>query len=343
MLHIFKFILCPFSIYDKLYVNVYTGDAEMVTIKDLAKEVGVSVATVSRALNSSGYASPDVKRRVLEAAERLDYKPNEVARALNTSCSNVVGVLVPDITNPYFPKVIRGVEDAAIENNYRIIIGNTDHDMDKESKYLEIFRQNNCAGVISATWSVEREEYSDKRPLILLDRVVENHISIESDNLKGGRLQAEHLTRQGADKVLIVKGPEAYSSFNNRSLGAAEMLEAHGIEYETLPYMHLERMLSDGTADFILKFNGIICPNDVTAYKVLNMLRERDVEVPRSIKVIGYDNLDFSEYVYPGLTTIEQPIYELGRNAFRMLMDLNEGKSALSQVLDVKLIRRQST
>lgn len=338
-----KFILYPYSIYDKLSVNVYTGDAKMVTIKDLAKEVGVSVATVSRALNSSGYASPDVKRRVLEAAERLDYKPNEVARALNTSRSNVVGVLVPDITNPYFPKVIRGIEDAAIRNNYRVIIGNTDHDMEKESKYLEIFRQNNCAGIISATWSVSRERHADSRPLILLDRVVEDHISIESDNLKGGRLQAEHLTGRGADKVLIVKGHEDYSSFNNRSLGAERALEAHGAEYDTLPYTHLERLLDDGGEDFILKFDGIICPNDMTAYKVLKFLVARNIPVPERVKVVGYDNLDFSEYVHPALTTIEQPIYDLGSSAFDMLMALNAGEAVDSRVMDVKLIRRQST
>src|SRR5699024_2327086 len=157
----------PQPICDKLSVNVYTGDAKMVTIKDLAKEVGVSVATVSRALNSSGYASQDVKRRVLDAAARHNSKPKDVARALATSRSNVVGVLVPDITNPYFPKVIRGIEDAAIRNNYRVIIGNTDHDMEKESKYLEIFRQNNCAGIISATWSVSGEHRADSRPLVL--------------------------------------------------------------------------------------------------------------------------------------------------------------------------------
>lgn len=315
----------------------------MVTIKDLAKEVGVSVATVSRALNSSGYASPEVKRKVLEAAKRLDYKPNEVARALNTSRSNVIGVLVPDITNPYFPKVIRGIEDEAIRNNYRVIIGNTDHDSDKESKYLEIFRQNNCAGIISATWSVSREKYTDKRPLVLLDRVVENHISIESDNLKGGRLQASHLIEQGADKVLIIKGLEEYSSFNNRTAGAAEMLDNNDIEYETLAYPDLDGMIDAGDMTFIQKFNGIICPNDVTAFKVLNLLVAHGVSVPESVKVIGFDNLDFSEYVYPGLTTIEQPIYELGKNAFRMLMDINAGKPVESQVLDVKLIQRKST
>ncbi len=315
----------------------------MVTIKDLAKEVGVSVATVSRALNSSGYASPDVKRRVMEAAERLDYKPNEVARSLNLSRSNVVGVLVPDITNPYFPKVIRGIEDAAIENNYRVIIGNTDHDTDKESKYLEIFRQNNCAGIISATWSVSRESHSDKRPIVLLDRVVENHISIESDNLKGGRLQAEHLIAQGSDKVLIIKGLEEYSSFNNRTAGAAEVLDRNGIEYETLGYPELERMIDAGELVFIQQFNGIICPNDVTAYKLLSLLVAHGISVPETVKVIGFDNLDFSEYVYPGLTTIEQPAYELGQNAFRMLMDINAGHPVDSRVMDVKLIKRKST
>ena len=315
----------------------------MVTIKDLAKEVGVSVATVSRALNSSGYASPDVKRRVLEAAARLDYKPNEVARSLNTSRSNVVGVLVPDITNPYFPKVIRGIEDAAIRNNYRVIIGNTDHDMEKESKYLEIFRQNNCAGIISATWSVSGEHRADSRPLVLLDRVVENHISIESDNCKGGRLQAEHLVESGADKILIIKGHTDYSSFNNRVLGATEALKAHGAEYETLPYRHLERMLDAAGENFILEFGGIICPNDVTAYKVLKFLAARNIAVPERVKVVGYDNLDFSEYVHPGLTTIEQPIYDLGANAFAMLMALAVGETVESRVMDVKLIRRQST
>ncbi|WP_017548229.1 LacI family DNA-binding transcriptional regulator [Salinicoccus carnicancri] len=315
----------------------------MVTIKDLAKESCVSVATVSRVLNSSGYASRDVKRRVLEAAAKLDYKPNEVARALNTSRSNIVGVLVPDITNPYFPKVIRGIEDAAIRNNYRVIIGNTDHDAEKEMKYLEIFRQNNCAGIISATWSVSREHRADSRPLVLLDRVVENHISIESDNLKGGRLQAEHLIESGADKVLVVKGSSDYSSFNNRALGAEESLKAHKTGYDTLPYAHLEQMPDEARENFMLKFGGIICPNDVTACKVLKFLATRNIPVPGRVKVVGYDNLDFSEYVHPGLTTIEQPAYDLGSNAFDLLMALAAGEAVESRIMDVKLIRRQST
>ncbi|MHC0552866.1 type 1 periplasmic-binding domain-containing protein [Salinicoccus sp. CNSTN-B1] len=152
------------------------------------------------------------------------------------------------------------MEDEAIKNDHRVIIGNTDHDVDKESKYLEIFRQNNCAGIISATWSVGRKTYSDSRPLILLDRVAEELPSIEADNLKGGRLQAMHLIEQGADKVLIIKGHEEYSSFNDRSVGAVEMLETHGIEYEAVGYMHLGRLLDGGDSDVFTKFNGIICP-----------------------------------------------------------------------------------
>ncbi|MCC4722320.1 LacI family DNA-binding transcriptional regulator [Salinicoccus sp. RF5] len=314
----------------------------MVTLKDLAAEIGVSVATVSRALNSSGYASPEVKKRVLEAAKRLNYKPNEVARALNTSRSNIIGVLVPDISNPYFPKMIRGIEDAAMKNNYRIIIGNTDHDLEKESKYLEVFDQNNCAGIISATWSSSRDEILG-RPLILLDRVVEDHISVESDNMKGGRLQATHLIQQGADRILIIKGPQNYSSFNKRTLGAEEILQAKDVFYKTVDYDEMDRKMTHQNIDFLMDVNGIVCPNDLVAYRILNALVDHGISVPEKVKVIGFDNLDFSQYVHPSLTTIEQPVYELGALAFKMLQKLNEGGKVESQVMDVKLIKRKST
>ncbi|GAB3063870.1 LacI family DNA-binding transcriptional regulator [Salinicoccus sesuvii] len=315
----------------------------MVTLKDLAKEVGVSVATVSRVLNNSGYASPEMRKRVMQAAERMNYKPNEVARALNTSRSNIIGVLVPDISNPYFPKVIRGIEDEAIKNNYRILIGNTDHDFDKESKYLEIFNQNNCAGIISATWTVTRQDNLTTRPVVLLDRVVKEHISIEADNLKGGKLQAHHLIQQGVHHVLLIKGLEDYSSFENRTLGSREVLGENQVPYEILSHTALNGTLESGDIAFLEKFDGIICPNDLVAYRVLNVLINHGVSVPDQVKVIGYDNLDFSQYVYPSLTTIEQPIYQLGRNAFKMLMKMNQGIEVESEVLDVKLIKRNST
>lgn len=315
----------------------------MTTIKDISKHVGVSVSTVSRALNSSGYVSPEVKRKVMEAAEELGYIPNETARTLNTSISKVIGVLVPDITNPFFPKIIRGIEDAALEKGYRIIIGNTDHDAEKEKKYVEMFHQNNCLGIISATWSIDGPGANSRIPIVLLDRVVDDSISVQADHYKGGMLQAEHLIDSGATKILLIQGPDTYSSFVDRYNDALGTLKHNNIEFSILEYGPSADPMGNINDGIIRKYDGFICPNDLLAYRLLNFMYENGVEVPAEARVIGYDDLEFSKYVYPSLTTIRQPAYELGEKALKTLLEYRDGIVTDKRNFDVQLIKRNST
>lgn len=315
----------------------------MVTIKDIAKEVGVSVATVSRALNDSGYASPDVKKKVSDAAKKLEYVPNEVARSLYNNKSRVIGVLVPDISNPYFPKIIRGIEDAANENNYRVILGNTDQNPDKERKYLDIFQQNNCAGIISAAWTIDDEHKKLKAPVVMIDRVNEAFVSIEADNYNGGVVQAEHLIERGAENVLVIAGSKKYSSFRNRAMGASKTLAALEVSYEVIDSRSLRRVMKNQEFQYFSQFDAVICPNDMFAYEVLSFLNEGDIQIPGDIKVIGFDDLEFSRLVSPALTTVRQPSYEMGQQAFYLLLQSEKKEEQSKHIMSVELIQRKST
>lgn len=315
----------------------------MATIKDISKHVGVSVSTVSRALNNSGYVSPNVKKKVREAAELLEYLPNETARSLNTNKSKIIGVLVPDITNPFFPKIIRGIEDAAMAEEYRIIIGNTDHDIEKERKYVEIFHQNNCAGIISATWSIKGPRITSKIPIVLLDRVVDNSISIQADHFKGGMMQAEHLIKRGAQNILLIQGSDTYSSFVERFKGAQSILKDTGTDFSIYNFSNFDNDNNAINPGILKEHDGFICPNDLLAYRLLNIMIDNGIEVPKEAKVIGYDNLEFSKCVYPTLTTISQPTYELGEAALEKLLNIGNKKEVKNLKLDVSLIERNST
>lgn len=314
----------------------------MTTIKDIAKDVGVSVATVSRALNDSGYVSAEVKEKVARAAEKLDYVPNEVARSLHSSQSRVIGVLVPDISNPYFPRVIRGIEDEANKNNYRVLLGNTDHNVEKERKYLEIFHQNNCAGIISATWTIDEHHKKIQVPVVMIDRVNEDYLSVEADNYTGGTIQAEHLVNRGAKHILVIAGPKRYSSFRNRTMGASKKLNDLKVKYEIIDSQSARQFIDKEDTQYFSMFDSVICPNDMFAYELLNFLNEYHFNIPENIKVIGFDDLEFSRWVSPSLTTIKQPGYEMGRRAFNLLMQ-QDRMNHTKHVLEVQLVQRKST
>lgn len=207
----------------------------MATIKDVAGRAGVSVATVSRVLNGNGYVHEDTRQKVEEAIRALNYTPNEVARSLYKKKSKLVGLLLPDITNPYFPQLARGVEDRMQENDYRLIFGNSDENREKEMDYIQTFIQNHVVGIISSTNDPGAEMYAELRiPIVFLDRTTSDRPSVYADGREGGRLAAREIIKRGSKRITIIQGPAHVGPAMDRYEGAVEVVRERGLSYDVL-------------------------------------------------------------------------------------------------------------
>ncbi|UBH22789.1 LacI family transcriptional regulator [Macrococcus armenti] len=319
----------------------------MPTIKDVAREAGVSVATVSRAMNSSGYVHEDTLKKINRAIEVLNYQPNETARTLFTKKSKIIGLLLPDISNPFFTLVARGVEDAASAKGFHVVIGNSDQNKEKERQYVDTFNMHNCAGIISSALMFDdAEHYIRKTGMehIMLDRTGSIHHSIAADHFKGGVLQAQCLIDRQCRRVLVIEGNQQFNSFKQRREGAVSIFKQSKVAYEV---MNGEEVSNDQQLLDYIKYNkvdGIICYNDLIAIQVMGMLQHHGVRIPEEVQVVGFDDIQLSEYCYPSLTTIHQPAYLIGKVACEQLIALLHNEKTEQNIkLDVHLIKRNST
>ncbi|MCC5895261.1 MAG: LacI family DNA-binding transcriptional regulator [Alkalibacterium sp.] len=319
----------------------------MVTIKDVAEYAGVSVATVSRALNNSGYVGKQSRIKVEEAIKTLGYYPNEVARSLYQKSSKMIGLLLPDISNPYFPLVAKGVEDYAQQNGYMIILGNVEDNIEKEDMYVKFFSQYNISGVLSAATGKKSQNY--QVPFVLLDRALEEEdYSIATDDHLGGELAAKAIIESKGKQVVVMAGPKNIAGANDRLSGALGVLNSKGLSYQIFETHSYQVDKAEETAVQLFEstshFDSVIASNDVYALAVMKEAIKRGYRIPEDIQIIGYDDMLFSRLMYPGLTTIAQPAYELGFQGAKMLVDLIEKNSSEHKKVKLKpkLIMRDS-
>lgn len=318
----------------------------MATIKEVAHYAKVSVATVSRAINGNGYVKQETRDKIEAAIQALNYQPNEVARSLNMKKSKLIGLLLPDMSNPFFTLVARGVEDMAMARGYHIMIGNGAMDETKELNYLSMFKVNQCSGVIASQLSTPHafeQLHALQSPCVLIDRAAEGDTCVEADHVQGGTLQAETILQGNATSVLLLYQSLDYTSFRARFDAAKKVLEEANVSVVTqlegaLTEKLLERYIDTYTID------SIICSNDVMAFKVMQWLHTLNIKVPEEVQVVGYDDIPFATMFIPTLTTVRQPAYELGRQAAQQLIDELEGRVApTSTILEVDMVHRAST
>ncbi|GAA0359163.1 LacI family DNA-binding transcriptional regulator [Alkalibacterium iburiense] len=319
----------------------------MVTIKDVAEYSGVSVATVSRALNNSGYVGEKSRIKVEEAVKALGYYPNEVARSLYQKSSKMIGLLLPDISNPYFPLLAKGVEDYAQQNGYMVILGNVEDNPEKEDMYVKFFSQYNISGVLSASAGKKNNTY--RVPFILLDRADEEEdYSVSTDDKLGGKLAAQAILKAGGKHAIVMAGPKNVSGANDRLSGALSILDNGGLSYKVMETNSFKVEKAEITAINLFEtyesFDSVIASNDVYALAVMKEAIKRGHKIPEDIQIIGYDDMLFSRLMYPGLTTIAQPAYDVGYQGAKMLLDLIEKKTVKNKKLKLKpkLITRNS-
>ena len=329
----------------------------MVTIKDVAREAGVSIGTASQALGGSAVVREATRRRVLAVATRLRYQPSALARGLVTRRTHTVGLLISDIANPFFIRAVRAVEDVAQENGYNVILCNTDEDPAKETQYLRILMEKRVDGIILATTAGSLQAVRDVRwrrvPLVLFDRELPRVATdtVKVDGVLGGRLATEYLLSLGHRRIAIIHGPVVRSTGAERLQGYLAALKAAGIR--PIPALIREgNFKQDSGYDLARALLGasppptaLFCTNNLMTVGALQALQERKVRIPDDLSLVGYDDMEWWTLTHPPLTTVGQPVYDLGREAMRLLLErIGREKARRPQrvVLKPELILRDS-
>ena len=331
-----------------------------VTIRDVAERVGVHPSTVSRVLNPAtrGRITPEIVDKVTEAATDLGYRPNQSAQGLRTNRTRTIGVLIPDITNPLFPPIIRGIEDGLGADGYTAILGNTDNIAAREIEAISTLRARQIDGLILATARrddpIVAECIADGLPLVLVNRTADADgvSSIVSDNALGIALAVRHLKSLGHTRIAHIAGPRSLSTGESRRRSFIDIMKAEGLEEpdgliaETTAFSEDEGLraaaaLIAGAATF----TAIVAANDLIALGAYEAIANADLTCPGVVSVTGFNDMPFVDRLTPPLTTIRIPHYELGREAARRLIELigNPKSPARATTLRPELIVRGST
>lgn len=323
-----------------------------VTLKQIADAAGVHPATVSRALNpeTSAMISDDTRERVIATAERLGYTPSIPARTLRHGRSDTVGIVVANLENPYTGRIIRGVENALEGRGIMALIAETQDDRDRMARVVGHLLGRNvdaiiCTGARQGSDRLLRKTF-DQIPVVLVDRTLEGSglSTVAPDDVAGGRLAARHLLELGHLRLAQIEGPDDISSFRRRSAGfVAEVAEWSG-ELAKVGDVALEPTVEEGRrlTELILDEDdpptAIFAQNDLMALGVLAALKERRLTCPDDISLVGYDDLPFTGFTSPPLTTIHLPGYQLGRMAAEVAVAMSEDPS--HQVSDLTVTPR---
>lgn len=330
----------------------------MATIKEVAEHAAVSVATVSRVVNKNGYVSDELRHRVMDAMKALDYKPSALARSLRRQESMIIGVLVPGIHQPFFAYLTFVIQKMLFASNYRALLCSSEEDAEKEAAYVDMLVHQRVDGVIvipTGRGSETIKPLLSKIPVVLIDRDLPDlQINrILADNYQGGYAAAKHLLDLGHRKIAIIGGAAYNIALEQRTNGAKQAFRDAGLELDpSMIILHeqLEFDIGFRTARDLLRRKdrptAIFAMTDVIAVGILHAASEMGLRLPDDLSVIGFDDIPLASYVIPALTTIAQPIQEMGETAAKLL--LNRLKTGTSEpyesiTLDMKLINRRST
>lgn len=325
------------------------------TIDDVAARSGVSTATVSRVLSGSVPARPETRERVLAAARELDYRPSGIARALKRRETRTLGLVITDITNPFYPQVVRAVEAAAHERGYGIVLANGGDDPARELEHLDLLVERRVDGIVIASSRMTRRHAERLRatpvPVVLVNDTVAGSglPTVTTAHRHGARIAGEHLIGLGHRHIGHISAPSEHPAAGQRRQGVRDALRAAGLP-ELLVGIGDGRVAGGANAAEALiaaGVSGIVAYNDLTAIGALRALRRAGIGVPEEVSVVGFDDIDLAAWTDPPLTTIRQPIDELGRWAVEHLTDLlageGRGEPAAPVLLEPTLVVRGST
>jgi LacI family transcriptional regulator len=304
-----------------------------VTMKEIAKMAGVSITTVSMVINGKDQSiGAETKARVLRIIEEQQYVPNGIARSMITKQTSTLGLLIPDITNPYFATMARGIEDAASKAGFHVILCNTDESLEKEIEYLQLLRKQNVDGVILVSAAVvehveRRIRKEIQKPLIFLDRrgSDQTEASVGFENRKGAYLATKHLIEAGHRSIGCITGPLENRSAAERYKGYQDALNEAGIKWNQDLVVEGDYQMTGGeTGIRNLKNKGITAcfiANDWMAYGAYKACYEEGIRIPSDLSIVGFDDLIISQAMIPPLTTIHQPNTEMGKTAVQQIVE----------------------
>jgi len=332
-----------------------------ITIKDLAKKLSISSSTVSRALRNHPDISSETKNLVQNLAKELDYRPNVIAQSLQKRRTNLIGVIVPEIKHNFFSAVISGIEDVAYRSGYAIIVSQSNENYEREIVNVRALMSNLVAGLlISISQNTTNSEHfrlleRHKMPFVFFDRVCEdvNVSKVVVDDFDGGYAATEHLIKKGYQRIAHLAGPKHISVTKKRLDGYKSALKDNNMRYNERFVVFGGMNEEDGRSGFqqLLQLeqmpDAIFAVNDPVAIGVFEMVKKHGLRIPKDIALVGFSNNPISALVDPPLTTVDQPAYELGIEAAKLLIKEIEGDDEefvpIKKVLDTSLIIRQST
>jgi LacI family transcriptional regulator len=315
---------------------------------------------VSRALSEETrrQVNVDTVRRVMAAAEELGYQPDLTARTLRTGRTATVGVMVPDLTNPLFPPILRGIEDCLAEGGYTALLANTDNDLERERRILPALRARNVEGFILLTTHRNDEALAallrDGIPVVTVNRVATEPdvSSVRADDDAGIAAIVDHLAELGHTRIASIAGPRSLSTGSARARALATGLRKHGLPPATVVQARafseaegsrcMEELLDDPEAAGV---TAVVAGNDMLALGAMDVLRQRGLRVPADLSVTGFNDMRFMDRLNPPLTTVRIPQYDMGFAAARLLLDRLAGRTTATQhvVMPVSLVVREST
>lgn len=337
---------------------------EQATIKDLARELNVSVSTISRALKGYPGISDETKRKVKELAEKLNYRPNAIALSLRKSRSFTIGVIIPEVVHFFFSTVISGIEQVANSRGYNVILTQTNEKYQREKSNVDTMLSNQIDGFL-VSLSKETTNFDhftrllDQRfPIVFFDRMpaIDNSVNVVVNDYIGSYEATKHLIEQGFRTVYHLAGPSTLAIASERRRGYQDALKDHGLEFQPFWVVECPKGHEDEAKELVAdllnskseKPDAFFCHNDMAAVGAMLAAREAGLNVPRDLGVVGFSNWQFCTMIDPSLTSVAQPGYEMGTRATEILLDMIEGKTDPDQiektvVLDTNLMIRGSS
>lgn len=322
----------------------------MANIREIAERAGVGIATVSRYINGTGYVSEEARQKIQREIDRSDYTPNALARAIFTKESKIIGLMIPNISNPFFNQITTVIEKHSESMGYSLFLCNTEDSREKEAKYLEMLKSYRVEGIITLRSQCKEEYLNMQTPVVSFENYILPSIPIvASDNYNGGRKAFTHLYERGCKNILHIKGPRIFEATEKRCKGFLDAANEKNLEIDVIEFKSdfrvdmLERSL-EGIED-IEKYDGIFVFNDIASAVVMKYLKENEITIPDMVQVIGFDNSFIGQLLHPSLTTINQSIKELGTLTVDLLVKLINGEQidAKKYFVDTELVQRETT
>lgn len=327
-----------------------------VSLRDVAKAAKVSIGTVSNVLNRPEVVSPSTLSRVQSTIKDLGFVPNGVARQLRSGYSRTLGLVVPDVGNPFFTEVARGVEDAARKRDYAVFLCNSDESLEKEDRYINVLIEQHVRGVLITPADIKADRIDALRArgicVTLLDRELkgENQCSVSVDDVHGGQIAVEYLASLGHKRIAWVRGPEKIPQVADRGEGVAKAAKLVNVEIDHIEVPLMNTANGEEAVNYLLALKSlptaVFCANDLLALGVMRGLLNNGIQIPDQVAVLGYDDIQFAPSAVVPLSSISQPAYQIGVTAADLILSEceSDGDHVHQQIkFQPRLIERASS